>query len=67
NEPNSQSKFPIFRFPSSFSSPVGMVFHPRSHFLYAYGNQEWEDTVQSEVLLREFSHYTMITWDSYIS
>uniref|UniRef100_G1S5H5 Cation channel sperm associated auxiliary subunit beta n=2 Tax=Nomascus leucogenys TaxID=61853 RepID=G1S5H5_NOMLE len=41
NEPNPQSKFPIFQFPSSFSSPVGMVFHPRSHFLYAYGNQIW--------------------------
>ncbi|XP_008586445.1 PREDICTED: cation channel sperm-associated protein subunit beta, partial [Galeopterus variegatus] len=34
-------KFPPFQFPSSFSSPVGMVFHPRSHFLYAYGNQVW--------------------------
>ncbi|KAM5273661.1 cation channel sperm-associated auxiliary subunit beta [Ctenodactylus gundi] len=34
-------KFPVFYFPPSFSSPVGMVFHPRSHFLYAYGNQVW--------------------------
>uniref|UniRef100_A0A8C9HDP0 Cation channel sperm associated auxiliary subunit beta n=2 Tax=Piliocolobus tephrosceles TaxID=591936 RepID=A0A8C9HDP0_9PRIM len=41
NEPSAQSKFPIFRFPPSFSSPVGMVFHPRSHFLYVYGNQLW--------------------------
>ncbi|XP_078191753.1 cation channel sperm-associated auxiliary subunit beta isoform X3 [Callithrix jacchus] len=41
DEPSLQPKFPIFRFPSSFSSPVGMVFHPRSHFLYAYGNQIW--------------------------
>uniref|UniRef100_A0A8D2E4Z2 Uncharacterized protein n=1 Tax=Theropithecus gelada TaxID=9565 RepID=A0A8D2E4Z2_THEGE len=39
NEPSAQAKFPIFRFPPSFSSPVGMVFHPRSHFLYVYGNQ----------------------------
>uniref|UniRef100_A0A8D2CRA2 Cation channel sperm associated auxiliary subunit beta n=1 Tax=Sciurus vulgaris TaxID=55149 RepID=A0A8D2CRA2_SCIVU len=39
--PNSKPKFPPFLFPSSFSSPVGMVFHPRSHFLYAYGNQVW--------------------------
>uniref|UniRef100_A0A8C8ZW63 Uncharacterized protein n=1 Tax=Prolemur simus TaxID=1328070 RepID=A0A8C8ZW63_PROSS len=39
NQPNLQPKFPPFQFPSSFSSPVGMVFHPRSHFLYAYGNQ----------------------------
>ncbi|XP_053459622.1 cation channel sperm-associated auxiliary subunit beta [Nycticebus coucang] len=41
NKPNIQPKFPPFQFPSSFSSPVGMVFHPRSHFLYAYGNQIW--------------------------
>ncbi|XP_016061166.1 PREDICTED: cation channel sperm-associated protein subunit beta [Miniopterus natalensis] len=33
-------KFPVFTFPPSFS-PVGMKFHPRSHFLYAYGNQAW--------------------------
>ncbi|XP_070450570.1 cation channel sperm-associated auxiliary subunit beta isoform X8 [Equus przewalskii] len=37
----SKQRFPLFLFPSSFSSPVGMVFHPRSHFLYAYGNQVW--------------------------
>ncbi|XP_069349188.1 cation channel sperm-associated auxiliary subunit beta [Eulemur rufifrons] len=41
NQPNLQPKFPPFQFPSSFSSPVGMIFHPRSHFLYAYGNQVW--------------------------
>ncbi|XP_027787287.2 cation channel sperm-associated auxiliary subunit beta [Marmota flaviventris] len=41
NNPNSKPKFPPFLFPPSFSSPVGMVFHPRSHFLYAYGNQIW--------------------------
>uniref|UniRef100_A0A2K5QQI5 Cation channel sperm associated auxiliary subunit beta n=2 Tax=Cebus imitator TaxID=2715852 RepID=A0A2K5QQI5_CEBIM len=41
DEPSLQPKFPIFRFPSSFSSAVGMVFHPRSHFLYVYGNQIW--------------------------
>ncbi|XP_036061541.1 cation channel sperm-associated protein subunit beta [Onychomys torridus] len=39
--PNTQPKFPNFYFPSSFSKPVGMVFHPRSHFLYVYGNQVW--------------------------
>ncbi|CAK7316939.1 Cation channel sperm-associated auxiliary subunit beta [Vulpes lagopus] len=39
NKPGLKPKFPLFIFPSSFSSPVGMVFHPRSHFLYAYGNQ----------------------------
>ncbi|XP_076407370.1 cation channel sperm-associated auxiliary subunit beta-like isoform X3 [Peromyscus maniculatus bairdii] len=39
--PNSQPKFPNFQFPISFSNPVGMVFHPRSHFLYVYGNQVW--------------------------
>ncbi|XP_073751879.1 cation channel sperm-associated auxiliary subunit beta isoform X4 [Callorhinus ursinus] len=41
NKPGLKPKFPLFVFPSSFSSPVGMVFHPRSHFLYAYGNQVW--------------------------
>ncbi|XP_077764630.1 cation channel sperm-associated auxiliary subunit beta isoform X1 [Canis aureus] len=41
NKPGLKPKFPLFIFPSSFSSPVGMVFHPRSHFLYAYGNQIW--------------------------
>nr|XP_048305413.1 cation channel sperm-associated auxiliary subunit beta isoform X2 [Myodes glareolus] len=40
-KPNSQPKFPNFHFPVSFSNPVGMVFHPRSHFLYVYGNQVW--------------------------
>uniref|UniRef100_A0A8C0XJ56 Cation channel sperm associated auxiliary subunit beta n=1 Tax=Castor canadensis TaxID=51338 RepID=A0A8C0XJ56_CASCN len=34
-----QIKFPTFQFPYSFSIPTGMVFHPRSHFLYVYGNQ----------------------------
>ncbi|XP_051682082.2 cation channel sperm-associated auxiliary subunit beta isoform X1 [Oryctolagus cuniculus] len=41
SKPNLLPKFPLFQFPSSFSSPVGMIFHPRSHFLYAYGNQVW--------------------------
>ncbi|KAM8780218.1 cation channel sperm-associated auxiliary subunit beta [Rhynchonycteris naso] len=41
NVPGVKPKFPVFTFPPSFSSPVGMVFHPRSHFLYAYGNQVW--------------------------
>uniref|UniRef100_A0A8C0C366 Cation channel sperm associated auxiliary subunit beta n=1 Tax=Balaenoptera musculus TaxID=9771 RepID=A0A8C0C366_BALMU len=41
NKPRLIQKFPLFLFPSSFSSPVGMIFHPRSHFLYAYGNQVW--------------------------
>uniref|UniRef100_A0A8B7VX65 Cation channel sperm-associated protein subunit beta n=1 Tax=Castor canadensis TaxID=51338 RepID=A0A8B7VX65_CASCN len=36
-----QIKFPTFQFPYSFSIPTGMVFHPRSHFLYVYGNQLW--------------------------
>uniref|UniRef100_A0A673V009 Cation channel sperm associated auxiliary subunit beta n=1 Tax=Suricata suricatta TaxID=37032 RepID=A0A673V009_SURSU len=40
NKPGLRPKFPLFVFPPSFS-PVGMVFHPRSHFLYAYGNQVW--------------------------
>ncbi|XP_054986285.1 LOW QUALITY PROTEIN: cation channel sperm-associated auxiliary subunit beta [Sorex araneus] len=35
------TKFPTFTFPRSFSKPMGMVFHPRSHFLYAYGNEIW--------------------------
>ncbi|KAK1339430.1 hypothetical protein QTO34_020113 [Cnephaeus nilssonii] len=41
NKPRVRRKFPLFTFPPSFSSPVGMQFHPRSHFLYAYGNQIW--------------------------
>ncbi|KAM6171902.1 cation channel sperm-associated auxiliary subunit beta [Erethizon dorsatum] len=41
NQPSATPKFPLFHFPSSFLYPVGMVFHPRSHFLYAYGNQVW--------------------------
>ncbi|XP_075803944.1 cation channel sperm-associated auxiliary subunit beta [Microtus pennsylvanicus] len=40
-KPSSQPKFPNFHFPASFSNPVGMVFHPRSHFLYVYGNEVW--------------------------
>ncbi|KAI5936980.1 Cation channel sperm-associated protein subunit beta [Manis javanica] len=39
NKPRLKQKFPLFSFPSSFSS-AGMIFHPRSHFLYAYGNQD---------------------------
>ncbi|XP_063097067.1 cation channel sperm-associated auxiliary subunit beta [Cavia porcellus] len=41
NKPSITPKFPPFHFPSSFSDPIGMVFHPRSHLLYAYGNQVW--------------------------
>nr|KAF6483454.1 cation channel sperm associated auxiliary subunit beta [Rousettus aegyptiacus] len=41
NKLSLRPKFPYFTFPSSFYSPVGMVFHPRSHLLYAYGNQVW--------------------------
>ncbi|KAF6350912.1 cation channel sperm associated auxiliary subunit beta [Rhinolophus ferrumequinum] len=41
NKPRLKRKYPSFTFPSSFSSPVGMMFHPRSHFLYVYGNQVW--------------------------
>ncbi|XP_075387755.1 cation channel sperm-associated auxiliary subunit beta [Tenrec ecaudatus] len=41
NLPNSRRKFPAFYFPLSFSVPIGIVFHPRSNFIYAYGNQVW--------------------------
>ncbi|XP_003511871.1 cation channel sperm-associated protein subunit beta [Cricetulus griseus] len=57
DKPNeTQPKFPNFKFPSSFSNPVGMVFHPRSHFLYVYGNQVWlsEDGGNSFDLLCDF-------------
>ncbi|XP_044515936.1 cation channel sperm-associated protein subunit beta-like [Gracilinanus agilis] len=37
-------KFPLFHFPKDFSIALGMVFHPRSHFLYVYGNQVWLST-----------------------
>ncbi|XP_060037351.1 cation channel sperm-associated auxiliary subunit beta, partial [Erinaceus europaeus] len=56
NRPYSKPKFPIFKFPVSFSSPVGMVFHPRSQFLYTYGNQVWmsSDGGNSFYLLADF-------------
>ncbi|XP_012859141.1 cation channel sperm-associated protein subunit beta [Echinops telfairi] len=41
NLPSMRRKFPAFYFPSSFSDPMGLVFHPRSNFIYAYGNQIW--------------------------
>ncbi|XP_060244338.1 cation channel sperm-associated auxiliary subunit beta-like [Meriones unguiculatus] len=40
-KPSPRPKFPNFKFPASFSHAVGMVFHPRSHFLYVYGDQVW--------------------------
>ncbi|KAM7323560.1 hypothetical protein ACRRTK_017666 [Alexandromys fortis] len=40
-KPSIQPKFPNFHFPASFSNPVGMVFHPRTHFLYVYGDEVW--------------------------
>ncbi|XP_031212340.1 cation channel sperm-associated protein subunit beta isoform X2 [Mastomys coucha] len=40
-KPSTRPKFPSFRFPSTFTYPLGMLFHPRSHFLYVYGNQVW--------------------------
>ncbi|XP_043836516.1 cation channel sperm-associated protein subunit beta-like [Dromiciops gliroides] len=42
--PHIQLKFPVFRFPKDFSLALGMVFHPRSHFLYVFGNQVWLST-----------------------
>ncbi|XP_074091507.1 cation channel sperm-associated auxiliary subunit beta-like isoform X2 [Macrotis lagotis] len=37
-------KFPSFLFPTTFHLATGMVFHPRSHFLYVFGNQVWLST-----------------------
>ncbi|XP_051052435.1 cation channel sperm-associated auxiliary subunit beta [Phodopus roborovskii] len=62
DKPNqTQPKFPNFKFPFSFSNPVGMVFHPRSHFLYVYGNQVWlsMDGGNSFELVCDFQHNTV--------
>ncbi|XP_044515935.1 cation channel sperm-associated protein subunit beta-like [Gracilinanus agilis] len=40
-EPKLRMKFPNFMFPQTFYPATGMAFHPRSHFLYVYGNQVW--------------------------
>ncbi|XP_056666428.1 cation channel sperm-associated auxiliary subunit beta isoform X2 [Monodelphis domestica] len=42
--PSPLLKFPVFNFPKDFSIALGMVFHPRSHFLYVYGSQVWLST-----------------------
>ncbi|XP_072480823.1 cation channel sperm-associated auxiliary subunit beta-like isoform X2 [Notamacropus eugenii] len=42
--PHVHKKFPSFIFPQDFSLALGMVFHPRSHFLYVFGNQVWLST-----------------------
>ncbi|XP_036592632.1 cation channel sperm-associated protein subunit beta [Trichosurus vulpecula] len=42
--PHVNVKFPAFVFPKDFSLALGMVFHPRSHFLYVFGSQVWLST-----------------------
>ncbi|KAL1789363.1 cation channel sperm-associated protein subunit beta [Sigmodon hispidus] len=67
-KPNLRPKFPNFRFPSSFFHPVGMVFHPRSHFLYVYGNQVWlsmDGGNNFELLCDFLSHYVTKTAHSF--
>ncbi|XP_043836517.1 cation channel sperm-associated protein subunit beta-like [Dromiciops gliroides] len=39
--PKTEQKFPSFFFPGDFHNVTGMAFHPRTHFLYVYGNQVW--------------------------
>nr|XP_034343805.1 cation channel sperm-associated protein subunit beta [Arvicanthis niloticus] len=59
-KPSPRPKFPSYQFPSTFIHPVGMVFHPRSHFLYVYGNQIWlsmDGGNSFEMLCNLFSHY----------
>ncbi|XP_038603486.1 cation channel sperm-associated protein subunit beta isoform X2 [Tachyglossus aculeatus] len=41
NYSSKERNFPIFTFPDRSFKPIGIFFHPRSHFLYAYGNQVW--------------------------
>ncbi|KAM4853789.1 cation channel sperm-associated auxiliary subunit beta-like [Thomomys bottae] len=66
-EPSLQTKFPPFQFPESFNIPLGMVFHPRSHFLYVYGNQIWisMDGGNTFDLITDF--YNSIIKDTYHS
>ncbi|GAB1297714.1 Cation channel sperm-associated auxiliary subunit beta [Apodemus speciosus] len=59
-KPSPRPKFPSFQFPSTFTLPVGMVFHPRSHFLYVYGNEIWvsmDGGNTFEILCSLFLHY----------
>ncbi|XP_028633076.1 cation channel sperm-associated protein subunit beta [Grammomys surdaster] len=59
-KPSPRPKFPSFLFPPTFTHPVGMVFHPRTHYLYVYGNQIWlsmDGGNSFEVLCDLFSHY----------
>ncbi|XP_027725979.1 cation channel sperm-associated protein subunit beta [Vombatus ursinus] len=39
--PMTALRFPTFFFPSEFHTIIGMAFHPRTHFLYVFGNQIW--------------------------
>uniref|UniRef100_A0A6P5LS27 Cation channel sperm-associated protein subunit beta-like n=1 Tax=Phascolarctos cinereus TaxID=38626 RepID=A0A6P5LS27_PHACI len=39
--PKTALRFPTFFFPSDFHTVIGMAFHPRTHFLYVFGNQIW--------------------------
>ncbi|XP_052042666.1 cation channel sperm-associated auxiliary subunit beta [Apodemus sylvaticus] len=59
-KPSPRPKFPSFQFPSTFILPLGMVFHPRSHFLYIYGNQIWvsmDGGNTFEMICNLFSHH----------
>nr|XP_045011522.1 cation channel sperm-associated protein subunit beta [Jaculus jaculus] len=69
-KPSNIPKFPPFHFPNSFSSPIGMVFHPRSHFLYAYGNQVWlsmDGGNSFELIANLQGDYILNTFHSYFT
>ncbi|XP_015282602.1 PREDICTED: cation channel sperm-associated protein subunit beta-like [Gekko japonicus] len=44
-----KTKFPEFGFPDAEFKAFGMLFHPNSHFLYVYGNQERDLKVSQRI------------------
>ncbi|XP_006515992.1 cation channel sperm-associated auxiliary subunit beta isoform X1 [Mus musculus] len=67
-KPSPRPKFPSFHFPSTFTLPLGMIFHPRSHFLYVYGSQIWvsmDGGNTFEMLCNLFSHHVTKTSNSF--
>ncbi|XP_021057091.1 cation channel sperm-associated protein subunit beta [Mus pahari] len=67
-KPSPRPKFPSFHFPSTFTLPLGMIFHPRSHFLYVYGSQIWlsmDGGNTFQMLCNLFSHHVRKTSHSF--
>ncbi|XP_068961782.1 cation channel sperm-associated auxiliary subunit beta-like [Petaurus breviceps papuanus] len=57
---------PLFVFPEDFHTVVGMVFHPRTHFLYVFGNQIWisYDGANSFEIIGNFSDVIVLSCHS---